>query len=300
MLKRATVLVLGAGASQPFGFPTGVQLSKLMAEHLHPGTDAFNRLMSVGYEQDGVINFRDEFFYSGKISVDSFLEHRADLLSIGKAATAAILIPFERPERVFSYENSWLRYLYNNLNASFEQFADNPLSIVTFNYDRTVEFFLFEALCNSYRKDEGETRQIMSHIPIIHLHGNLGDLPWQGKNNSRPFSFEHKPEELLIAADCIKIIHEDIADGRDKDFERAKQLMSAASQIIFMGFGFNKTNTDRLDVSNLPLGRTVLATTIGTVEQDRRLVAKNCGGKVTLLPTDEDCVHVIRQRLNWT
>jgi hypothetical protein len=111
VLTNKHVLVLGAGASQPFGFPTGIQLSKLVAQELLEGQNAFNRLTELGLPRDKICSFRDAFFRSGKNSVDAFLEHRTDLMELGKSATAAVLIPYEREEALFGYDNNWLRYL---------------------------------------------------------------------------------------------------------------------------------------------------------------------------------------------
>ena len=36
MLTRSTVLILGAGASKPFGFPTGIELSEQVFDKLSP------------------------------------------------------------------------------------------------------------------------------------------------------------------------------------------------------------------------------------------------------------------------
>jgi hypothetical protein len=300
MLKRPTVFVLGAGASRPFGFPTGLELSDLMANELSPGNAGFNSLISLGYQRTQILNFRNAFFYSGKNSVDAFLEHRTDLIEIGKAATAAVLSPFERPDRIFSYQDNWLRSLYNNLNASFEEFGKNRLSVITFNYDRVVEHFFFESLRNSYQKSDEQIHEVLKRIPVIHLHGNLGYLPWEGQSKSRPFSNQNEPASLRVAAQGIKIIHEDITDGRDRDFERAKVLLAHADQIYFMGFGFNKTNMDRLGLRDLPRGRTIMATGIGMSNQDRVLATQNCDGKITLLPGNETCDFVVRERIIWT
>jgi len=47
------------------------------------------------------------------------------LLNIGKLALAAMLIPKENEENLFTYQKSWLRVLYNNMSASFEEFGKN-------------------------------------------------------------------------------------------------------------------------------------------------------------------------------
>src|SRR5438094_371000 len=152
MLTKKTVLVLGAGASKPFRFPTGIELSEQLVSYLRPGHEAYNNLVTAGYSEHQIVEFRDSFYLSGKNSVDAFLEHRSDYMQIGKAATAAVLIPYENESVLFRYDEGWLRYLYNHLNTSFEDFGENQLSIITFNYDRTVEHFLFTALKNIYRK----------------------------------------------------------------------------------------------------------------------------------------------------
>src|SRR6478752_2157355 len=96
MLKKRHVLVLGAGASQPFGLPTGIELSQLMTTRLIQGNAAFKSLTDLGIEPGHINFFRDAFFRSGKNSVDAFLEHRPDLMTLGKLATAAVLIPYEQ------------------------------------------------------------------------------------------------------------------------------------------------------------------------------------------------------------
>jgi hypothetical protein len=56
-------------------------------------------------------------------------------------------------------------------------------------------------------------KSILDRIPIIHLHGQLGQLPWQG-DKGRPFYHGiEATDDLLPAIQGIKIIHEDITDG---------------------------------------------------------------------------------------
>src|SRR5687768_2077401 len=111
MLTKPIVLVLGAGASVPFGFPTGRNLSELIVQQLRSGQAGFKALQQYGGYTDDEINlFRQTFSRSGQNSIDAFLEHRSDLLGIGKAATAQALIRFESEEKLFSFDaENWLR-----------------------------------------------------------------------------------------------------------------------------------------------------------------------------------------------
>jgi hypothetical protein len=297
MLTTPTVLVLGAGASVPFGFPTGAGLSRLVSSGLRPGNHPYNVLVQDGgFSKIEVLQFREEFTFSGKNSVDSFLEHRTDLMHIGKAATAAVLIGYENREKLFSYEpDNWLRYLYNNLNASFDEvWFKSPFNHHVY-YDRSVETFLFEALKNTYKQTDAACKAALDQIPIIHLHGRLGFLPWQDVKG-RPYTSHLDQQSLSASIEEIKIIHEDISDGRDKDFERAKQLMHETNRIVLMGFGYNRININRLGLTDLK-GNVAIGTMVGFGSQERASINEACGGKISL--HDGDCIHFVREFIAW-
>jgi len=66
-------------------------------------------------------------------------------------------------------------YLYGGMvGSSLEEFAENRVSFVTFNYDRSVEQFLFTSLKNTFGRPDGNTSQVLQKVPIVHLHGRLG------------------------------------------------------------------------------------------------------------------------------
>jgi hypothetical protein len=296
MLDIRTVIVLGAGASAPYEFPTGFELSVLMLNSLRPGEATYNNLRDMaGMIQGDIVRFRDAFHHSGKNSVDAFLEHRTDLIPIGKFATAHILIGRENPAKLFQYGNSWLREIYNRMNSTFDTFARNKLSFVTFNYDRCVEHFFFSALSNTYNRPAEEVRAVLESIPVVHLHGRLGSLPWQD-GPSRPFEPSINTEILRIAAESIKIIHEDIADGRDKEFALARKLLVEADQILLMGFGYNQMNVERLGIAELPNGK-MFGSCVGLGGRGEIAAKEVTGDKVELI--NADCTHFIREVMRW-
>jgi hypothetical protein len=101
--------------------------------------------------------FCDAFFSSRtKFRRCFFLERRTEYIGIGKAASAQALVKFEN-NRLFKYDDNWFRYLYNvHLATSFDKFSGNQLCVIPFNYDRTVEHFLFSSLKNGYGKNDVE------------------------------------------------------------------------------------------------------------------------------------------------
>jgi len=266
--------VLGAGASVPFGFPTGIELSILIVNSVDPARQIRNRSRHIydalktylGIPDDRIADFRNAFFNSGKNSIDAFLEHRPEFMDAGKAAIAAALIWYEQPDRIMEFRaDNWLRYTFNQISSSLEEFRRNTLSIITFNYNRCVEWFFFNCLRNSYGRAPEECLEALSSIPIIHLHGRLGFLPWESPEG-RPFDNKIEEEGLRRSISQIKIIHEDISDGRDADFVTAKEILRSAERIYSMGFGFNKTNVDRLGIVDLDPNK-CLATALGLSAQ---------------------------------
>ena len=171
MIKKPTVFILGAGASNPYGFPTGLGLSQSIIANLRPlspnesrGKDDWVPFLEKNFEitTEVMHSFAQELHYS-RISVDAFLEHRPEYLQIGKLSIAMCLMAHEYEEKLFNAQRNWFDYLRLKLNAPFEEFGDNQLSIITFNYDRSIEQYLFMVLKHTYGKT---TEQCAEQINI--------------------------------------------------------------------------------------------------------------------------------------
>lgn len=55
----------------------------------------------------------------------------------------------------------------------FDDFcSSNKIKVVTLNYDRSFEYFMFNALKNTYNEDSQKIYDYVDSI-IIHLHGKL-------------------------------------------------------------------------------------------------------------------------------
>lgn len=257
MITKKTVLVLGAGASQPYGYPTGNglmdQVKNYNVEEILKNRD---RGPIWGYiiekfSEKQCLEFYRTITRSGKYSVDAFLEHRYEFVDLGKAIMSYILISFEREDSLFNAEKNWYKYFYNKLNAKFDELTMNNVSVITFNYDRSLEYYLLTAIKNDYGKTEEEAAEVLKSIPIIHLYGNLGDLPSlsKQKENAREYSQKQTPNIIEICIKNIKIIHEGV-EG-DPQFSQAHELLSEAEVVCFLGFGYDKTNLERLKVGEI-------------------------------------------------
>ena len=266
MIKSNTVLVLGAGASAPFGFPTGKRLMDLICDKILQQKALAQFLEKMGFAEKEIALFARALTHSGRPSVDAFLEYRDDFLEIGKTAIAAVLLPCEITSGLFRdwivkrmgpepiQADNWYDLLFGVLadGVPFEEFDKHKLSIITFNYDRSIEHYLFTSLKHSYNKTDEECGEKLRKINIIHVHGSLGPLDWQSHPAglpSVPYDSGLNPEIIMLAAQNIKIIHEDITDT--PEFVQAWNKLLRSTQALFLGFGFHPTNMKRLMMSNL-------------------------------------------------
>ena len=250
MISKPTVLVLGAGASADYGFRTGFQLLQQIFSDTKPNgkLQLFLRDEMTLPEAE-IYRFNTALGKSQAPSVDSFLEYRREFEQIGKLAIAATLIPFEDGEKfILDKPQGWYSYLFG-LMIQGGRFEDNPLSVVTFNYDRSLEAFFLLALCNLYGIQESDAEQYLKRIPIIHLHGSLGDKLWKPPLASyRAYQPDLTPAWVMEAANHIKIIHEVNPGG---EFDNAMKLLYQAAEVIFLGFGFLPDNVRRLGLAQV-------------------------------------------------
>ncbi len=167
-------------------FPSGRQLVTLVVDGLVNEASPLVRLLRVcGFDPSKIYAFRDALQRSGRPSVDVFLEHRPEFLPLGKTAIAALLTPFESEASLFA--PSWYSYLFAHLGPSLDDVKQSKLAVVTFNYDRSFEHYLFIALQNAFNLPTAEVLKHIDHgtgevmhqnaIPVVHVYGTLGGVP---------------------------------------------------------------------------------------------------------------------------
>jgi hypothetical protein len=254
MIKRKIVFVLGAGASEPYGLPLGWQLS----EYLHKANKA-SALAAVLSRCCDILEaeterFSDSFLKSGRGSIDAFLSNRRDMSRIGKLAIAHELITRERADQVFRTGNldNWYSKLWDVMMdgaSSHHDLSRNTVRFVTFNYDRSLEFFLHEATKHTFNVGDVDAFNAWSKIGILHLYGSLGTLNSGAPQGFREYGPNYTPKSLFDAAEGIKVIPESRDD--DKDFQMARHWFSVADEIVYLGFGFDPLNVKRLGLGDV-------------------------------------------------
>jgi hypothetical protein len=245
MITKPTVLILGAGASKPYGFPTGNELVNKISCRFENGQTMKHVYDYFSYRLDDYVDeFIDALSHCGGQSIDVFLMKRTEYMEVGKVAIAAAIIPCESQTNLFI--DKWYQLLFKNLGTDFEEFGSNKLSIITYNYDRSLEYFLKTSLMNLHGKSEKECIEQLKKISIIHMHGNIGDLPRMGGEYTREYEKKLSRKAFSICEETIKLIHED--KERQETFEQAREKIKGAETVCFLGFGYDETNLDLLNL----------------------------------------------------
>ncbi len=258
MIEKPTVLVLGAGASFDYGFPTGRGLLLNVCEEILdrtktrrdvrvPATQLQRSLIECGFSLEQMDSFANKLRASNQPSVDEFVADQPDYMDIGKASIASVILVLERERNLNrTSDMRWFEYLFQRMKVGHgpKKFTKNNLSVVTFNYDRSFEMLLWDSITSSYPISNSEHLNLFNIIPIVHVYGSLGSLPFQSKEG---ISYGSQLDATTVrqCMDNIQII------------ERGKQTIAQhevgdelydAKRICFLGFGYNQTNMSLLRI----------------------------------------------------
>lgn len=294
MITTKTVFILGAGASASYGFPFGKELIEKTGGL---GSSITDTLSSLGFSGQDIGVFNRTLIKAQTPSINEFLEHNHKFADIGKALISTILIRCENEGNLHSSNDHWYEYLVNKMITSFEDIDKNNISIITFNYDRSFEHYLFSVIKNRFDKSSEEVASKIQKIPIIHVYGRLGFLEWQKNEDNLPirqYNTLISPEEISKAVECIKIIPENTDDT--EEFLIARKLLQESAHIYFLGFGYHPTNMKRLKFPLIGKDKfriIVAGTSFDFTEEEKDVLAKQYEG-IILGPTNYKILEYLR------
>lgn len=304
MIEKNTVLVLGAGASQPFGFPLGRKLAGEISGNLfEPSTTMLGKLLldpcpPFAFTPHFLTDFASKLHGSGRDSVDAFLEHNPKFINVGRFSIVATLIPYENREAIG--DGNWYRSLFEVMarNTPFVRFEQNKVAFITYNYDRSLEFYLQTTLQSAYDKNVDECHVKASSIPIIHLHGKMG--AFFERNDPRLRNYEPLVNfgRVVMSAYEIKIIHESI--DNNPQFAEAHRLIKDAEIVCFLGFGFDGKNLERLlKPSGILKGKKVFCSAFKepSVKLQKAIDAIGLDVQIEWGSKDEDCLAFLQNHV---
>jgi hypothetical protein len=239
--------VLGAGASFEVNMPTGHELKSKIASCLAFKADDFGRFAGGDHHVFEALNqlsqrsnataSRQAYFDTANLvsaampqapSIDNFIDsHRKNpqVAEVGKIAIALEILRAEMrsalyvsPTNIYNKldfkpsSNTWFNSFFQllTLNAQEDDLPEilRRVRVVTFNYDRTLEHFLFHSIQNYYRTSKERAAEILSNLVILHPYGKVGSLPWQNTDIAVPFGGELRSSTLLEVSSALRTFTE--------------------------------------------------------------------------------------------
>ncbi len=259
MAKEKTLFVLGAGASNPYGFPLASQLRKYIIDELirtiqnyfkgvNDSSRNYNQKVSSLYEAN---ELRKTFDLSNTQSIDLFLNRNQErFLNIGKLAIILSILDFEKRSKLRedceNPQHNWYLYLFNKMtqmsirSEDFSRILDNNFSFLTFNYDRSLEHYFYGSLLNSFSQESRESViGVFNQIPIKHVYGEiLDEIPYGHIIN-------------YASVNNLKLILDNIITPFEyTPNDEIQKEINSADRIFFLGFAYHKENMDVLNIGN--------------------------------------------------
>jgi hypothetical protein len=309
MQGKRTIFILGAGASCPYGYPSGARLRDLicsgrgfMGHHNeYVNKDPRNRATELD-----LTRFTQAFDRSHIKSIDLFMSKNPKLAPVGKYTIAFEILRSEKEscfaehakrcqqqrERAASsgekreylegtadfIGGDWYSCIYNRfLERQVAQdgppdFSDGEFAFVTFNYDRSLEQFFYESLRNSFTEvPEDHIVRSLSRLKILHAYGQIVPLKWQNGEAGVEYKPQQIDEQLLQkAAANIKTIYE---QKDSAELNEARELLARAEQVFLLGFGYAPENMNILGLPKIVSPDCqVYGTAYGLIEEERKRV----------------------------
>jgi hypothetical protein len=286
MIRTNTVFILGAGASKPYGYPTAAELRTNICNDF-PGmiknlsfapapVSASIRKARMIHEAELLA---DKFKKSSTPSIDLFLARNPEYSDIGRSAIVTCILKKEKASHFREdmddkyISQDWYSYIFHKMTeeliepGSFEQFKENRVTFITFNYDRSLEFFLHQSLSNSFGRAPGkEIVAQLNEIPILHVYGSVDRLPWQGDGSD--YSANYSSLEVERMSKNINIVYE----GSANDL-RIRSAIEKSEQIFFLGFGYATENLKVLGIQKrLSRVQRIHGTALGSTGKERTVI----------------------------
>ena len=192
---------------------------------------------------------------------------------MGKFVIAAALLPCEKDSLFPSLEEDWYGYFFDRiLTATPDDFRQNQLSVITFNFDRSFERRLYRAVTASFPVANPAAEVLARAFPIVHVHGVLAQPAWLSKehrDDPDAFALEYGqvPTVDELRGECatqIQIVHE---NPETQTTLGAKDLLRQAEVVGFIGFGFNERNLRKIGCPEILQGKAVYGTCYGRVSE---------------------------------
>ncbi|MBN2136566.1 MAG: hypothetical protein JW720_02050 [Sedimentisphaerales bacterium] len=207
----------------------------------------------------------------------------------------------------------WYSYLFHRLAEGLiakdilPDFSGGKLAFVTFNYDRSLEHFLYESVRNSFTEvPQQKVIECLTELPILHVYGRLAPLKWQDPEAGIDYRPSIAGGLIKQTAQNIRTIYE---ERESAELAEAHRLIKSAQQIFFLGLGYARENMDVLKLPGLihpncevygtGFGMTdrEIATILNTVRSGRNADSDGYKERCNTNIEPCDCLELLRKHL---
>lgn len=215
--------------------------------------------------REHIPDFVAKFKGSG-LMIDEFLnEKQEEYHLVGRAAVLIFILKYEheqesgfREETPGGKDEDWYTLLFKAMSISgsklqpLEEFPENKVAFITFNYDRSLEHFLYSTLTCAYDERAHEIKNnVKRFLPFkfIHVYDQVDKPEWDGGiEYGQPFD----RTTIRGLMGNIRLIGE----RTDDDGEKIRELLEWAKKIYFLGFGYADENLDAIGIRTFISGGT--------------------------------------------
>lgn len=267
MIDTPTLFILGAGASKPYEYPTGAELR---AEIVKSFDSNFSRLLdvrppNVSFDakeaQRQIPRFVEHFRRSSIESIDKYLALNPIDAYIGKIAITLSILKSEKKscfrEDIKNNNEDWYKLLFNRMTSTFNKpddfkhFCKNKVAFITFNYDRSLEFFLYDSFYHSFNNKKHYIEKNVDAFvpfPIIHVYGSVAQISLNDwfQNACNYYSDFNSFKAVEKMSQGIRVIGEERSDDEIK--AKVKIILKDHKRIFFLGFSYAKENLDAIGI----------------------------------------------------
>ena len=319
--RPLTIFILGAGASKPYGLPDGKELKNEIINILSDPTNSeIGRFVMerTGKSENNLKQVADNIRFIGSESIDAFLStQEEELRKIGKCIIAALIGSLEDTGNITQGEGCWVRWLINNIYDG-KSYFDYPLrntSFWTFNYDRSLEYIIYNTLILKFQS-LNRKGEISNSAIVRHLHGYIAEFkPLEKGTASNDYgSFKGSLGNIPDPERHLTMMYEFTNPEEAKNYYNSinHMLKESTRSVWFLGFGYHFEilkwlkpglagvpkiygtamgipDRSRNDIiSNLSSG-------IGSMIKGQTLQPKEPTGKVILGLKDQDCLSFLQE-----
>lgn len=273
-MSASLVLILGAGASVPYGFPTGGALRHWICDlwacrHLVKKLDGittndqdrrsinvFRTFAQLGIDVHRATAIGKMLAESKLPSIDRLVFHQSDEIARdARIVIATLLLDCEHNDALNDSRvgGDWFVSLWSSLTAgrkSIDEVPTGRLAVFTFNYDRSLERLLLTACQSTYGVNDDAAATFVSKFQIEHFYGvntPLRELDRSG------VMFDCDRSNLYAAVESAEKeiwLIDDHRKRQAKVFSNARKAMEEAQVVTFLGYGFDEVNDANLGVAN--------------------------------------------------